>query len=823
MTSSYRAAGWGATALGLVLVGLLSMRWAGLAPLASLLDPADGLWRTARTEARAPARTTLRLPALQQPVTVVRDARWVPHIYAASDRDAIITLGYLIARDRLFQLDFIPRVAAGRLAAALGPSAVRTDRFLRSTGMDWGARRNLQRIKANGGRAWDVLQWYSAGVNAHLKALPPDDLPFMFRLFGYRPAPFRPLQSMRLLQYMAFNLTYGTDDAAYGVLQRRMDSTSRARLYPHEPAGLYVPIIPPAQQLAGPAATGAAPTAAVAAARAALARHVRTQRGLRGGVAEGFVPGKGSNNWAVSAARSTTGAPLLANDMHLQLTLPPIWYEAHLVTPTMNVYGLTVPGAPLPIQGITPTTAWGFTNTGADVIDHYALTLDSTGTRYRYNGTWRPLRTVYDTIRVNGGAPVPDTLRYAHWGPVIEPPDSMQAGAVALQWTAHKRSRTLQALWGMLHADSLAAFQEALRFWDTPMQNILYAGRDGHIAIRSTGYVPTRRAGHGRGLLDGSTDRFAWTGRIPFDDLPYARDPAQGFLTSSNQKPTGPNYPHYLNHDWRDGWRSLRLDTLLHRTPHSPADLMRFQADVDVQQRDVWVPLLRPLTGLSARADTLRQLFARWDGTAARDRPEPLAFYVFTRQLHALAWDEPVFALAPDPEVAPFVDLIRQQPSSRWFDIQSTPAPETAPDLLRAALEATADTLAARYGWTPRRWRWGDHHAVVFKHLSQTDALQALWRGPFSYPGFASTVSPARDTLTTHSASQRLVVDFSTTPPTAHGLVPGGQSGHPLSAHYGTSLTPYVNFDYVRLDLAATPAGLPDSLVRQRATLRPSP
>lgn len=814
-----------------VLFGLQT-RLGGVPPLGTLLDPVDGLYRTARQAAAPPDRATLALDALDAPVTIVRDDRSVPHIYAESDRDAIIALGYVTAKDRLFQLDFIARVASGRLAEAFGPGAVERDQFLRQTGMEWGAQKNLERIREEDGIELDLIEWYGQGVNAHLDALAPEDLPIEFRLLGYTPDRYTPIQAIRLLQYMTFDLTYNSDAASYARLQERLTAEDYRALYPNAPVGLYEPIIPTdGSNAASAAAPSPAPTtmsdAAHADARAALQARADRLQSLRGTLMEGFRPGKGSNNWAVDASRSAHGAPMLAGDMHLSLSLPPIWYEAHLVTPTMDTYGLTVPGAPILVEAFTDDIAWAFTNTGSDQIDHLALEVNAERTQYRYDGGWRDLRRVPDTIRVNGGAPVVDTLVYSHHGPVHFPePEATNpvAGAVAEHWVAHEPSRTLKALWHMNHADSLEDFERGLRFWDAPMQNVLYAGRDGHIAIRSTGRLPVRRAGHGRGLLDGSTDAFEWTGRVPFDALPYARDPAQGFLTSSNQKPTGPGYPHYLGHDWHASYRSLRLDTLLRgREAHSIDDFRRYQADVDAQQRDVFVPLLAPLPDLSPAADTLRRMLREWDGTASVDRPEPLVLDVFLDVLREMAWDEPVFNGAPDPEDGPFVRLLRTAPESAWLDVQATPETEDGPALLRRALEATADTLAAEHGPEPADWRWGDHHQVVFRHLTRAEALRPFWRGPYEYPGFASTVSPAGGRLTTASASQRLIVDFSQDPARAFGVVPGGQSGDPLSPRfYDTQLPAYLNFETFRLLHPSAPTAFADSQVTRRVTLTPA-
>jgi len=807
-------------------------------PLEVLVDPADGLFRAARQAQPVAGEHTLTIEALDEPVTVIRDERYVPHIYASSDRDAIIALGYLVAKDRLFQLDFVPRVAAGKLAEAFGEGSVEADRFLRSTGMDWGARRNLQRIQEEAGIEEELVSWYAAGVRAHTEDLEPEDLPLEFRLLGYEPEPFDALQAMRVLQYMTYDLTYSSDDARYGALQAKLDSTSFRSLYPQKPAGLYVPIIPSSEMGSDtPSARSVRPGGPVTrnedAAAILSARHaVRAE--LRGTLAEGYIPGKGSNNWAVHGSRSASGAPMLAGDMHLGLSLPPIWYEAHLVTPTMNAHGLTVPGAPVLVQAMTPSTAWAFTNTGSDQVDHYAMEVRPDRSAYRFEGEWRRLRAVVDTIRVNGGEAVIDTLYYSHWGPVHfaasdeEPPAGGLAegrlAAVAEQWVAHKPSSTLRALWGMAHADSLADFEEALRDWDTPMQNVLYAGRDGHIAIRSTGHLPIRRQGHGRGLLDGTSRGGEWVGRVPFDELPYSRNPAQAYLFSANQKPTDDTYTHYMNHDWRDGWRSVRIDSLLAGSDrHSFDDLQTYQSDVDAQQLDAFRPIFQAAGTLPNDADTLRAMLLAWDGVATVERPEPLILDVVLSEIRRLTWDEDVFTGEDRPEDAVLVDLAVSDPEASWFDVQDTPDAETAADVARRAFVSANDSLRAEHGDDPSAWRWGDHHRVIFRHLTRSEQLRPLWRGPMPYPGFDATVSPARGRETTHSASQRLVIDFSVDPPRAVAVIPGGQSGDPLHpSHYDDQLDAYLQFEYYPVRFPATPSDLPDSLVTQRSTLQPA-
>ena len=415
-----------------LVLGALHVPIAQVAALGPMLDPARGLYRNAR-RAEHPSLARVRIPGLESGVTVERDERGVPHIFAQSDRDATMALGYVVAQDRLVQLDFLPRVAAGRLAEIFGPDALETDRNLRQTGMDWGARKLARMWQEEAGLEHDLTTWFAAGANAYIDALAEADLPFECKLFGYRPDRYTPLHSARLLQYFAYDLTFRHDEPAYTVLRDRLGEADYTALYPAD-SRMNVPVVP---QKYG-AAAGPVPGSR------AMASGLRTmERVLAAWGAEGYRVPKGSNNWAVFGNKSATGAPILAGDMHLDLTLPAIWYEVHMVMPGLNIYGVLPPGTPVIVEAFNDALGWTYTNTGADVLDHYALDLDASGRHYRYGGAWRALERVPDTLHASGSQSVVDTLVYSHFGPVVV----MDSGAVALRWVAHEPSRTLRALW----------------------------------------------------------------------------------------------------------------------------------------------------------------------------------------------------------------------------------------------------------------------------------------------------------------------------------------------------------------------------------------
>ena len=839
MTAHRRAAlraGLALVVLASLYVGLTA-RWGSLPPLERFVDPAHGLWYTARTAPAPHGTHTLALAALDDSVTVLRDERGVPHIYAESDRDATIAMGYVVAQDRLFQMDFTSRVAQGRLSELLGPDLADSDRFLRATGMEWGAQQNIERIREEQGIEWDALRWFSAGANAYIDGLAPHEWPLPYRVLDAPPASRAPIDGLRLLQYMTYDLTYRSDAPVYDVLHERLSPGEYDTLYPPHPPGQYATMYPDQEAEATHHNTAFAPKSASTPvtvdsttrrhARAVLQAHRAAHQSLRDGPLEGYRFGKGSNNWAIAPERSETGGALLANDMHLGLSLPAIWYEVHLHTPTTDVSGLTIPGAPVVVQGINDHVGWGLTNAGADVVDHYAVTLSDDRTQYRHNDRWRDLEIQVDTLYMQGNAPVLDTLRISHWGPLLpDAPETVpDSQAVALQWVAHHPNTTLRALWDMNRAASVEEIDAALTDWTAPMQNIAMADADGSIGMRMAGRLPIRAAESSAGLLPGNTDAHAWTGWVPHDEMPHVINPERGVVGSSNQVPVEPSYPYYVGHNWGDGYRSVRLDTLLRQTAaHRLSDMKAYQADVYVQEHATFAPFIDavPPEVLTERGQQVRRWLLDWDGHATADRPEPLIMHTWLRTLRTLVWDEETFDDVPHPKDAVLIEQLQEAPASPWFDLVDTAPTETGPDVLRDALDATADTLSARHGWDPEVWTWGEHHQLEIDFLLPAGPFGALGRGPYPFPGFTSTLLQAPGLTVTHTVSQRAVVDFSGARPEAHVVYPGGQREHPFDPeHYDLFIDPYLDDAYYVQARPKQPSEIEANRITNRLELHP--
>lgn len=811
------------------LVYATSRTWGSIPAFSYFLDVWNGAYRTARLAHESSKIEDVRIPTLSAPVSIYRDERNVPHITAQNDLDAVAALGYLIAKERLFQIDFQTRVASGRLSEIFGADRVKTDQFLRRTGMMMGAERTWESVQKNSPQTKAVLEAFTSGVNAYVSGLSEKDYPFEFRLLGYAPEAWSPVKSILVNQLMAFDLTFQgqLDDVVMEELRGKMGDSAFQALYPNHSV-LNVPQSPEVQGVV-PASkrTGSIKSEQQAQNIHLESRAITALLAARDDAGTLFgepAEGKGSNNWVATGAKTRSGKPILAGDPHLGLSLPAIWYEVQMITPTMNMYGVTIPGAPLIIVGYNDNVAWSPTNTGADVVDFYTVKFeDGKQKRYFQSGGWEPVEERIAPIRVKGAADVPDTMRITRWGPVI----TVENEAVAVRWTAHESSTILEGIWGMNHAKNLDEFTKAQQKWDVPAQNLVFADNAGNIALRSCGYYPIRKRGHGRGVHDGTTDEGAWIGRVPFDSIPGSVNPERGFLESANQDPTPADYPYYLNYDWGDVWRSRRIHEFLSGAQNLTwQDFEHFQTDVKVMQWEFLKPMISALNlapQTTAKKQALERLMA-WDGIATEENGGALLLHTFIGELRRQTWDEMLDTaqnLRGNPSDPMIYHLLKNEPNSRWFDHPATPERETASDILRSSMLAALDTMIAKYGTSADAWEWGKQHNLVVRHLTRSEALKPLWRGPYPFVGFQATVLPAGNLMTTHSASWRMVVDFASGKPEGHAVYPGGPSGNPFSQWYDSQIPTWLQGTLYPLHKAASEADCKQASMRLSAVLSP--
>ncbi len=729
---------------------------------------------------------TLKLPGLGAPVEIVRDKNAVPHIYAESSEDALFALGFVHAQDRLFQMDFQRRVGAGRLSEVLGDATVETDTFLRTLGVYRSAERTLPNLSAE---AQGALAAYSAGVNAFLEerkgALPPE-----FLILGYEPEPWQPADSLVWLKMMAWDLGGNWDDELLRARLLKVLSPERvAQLWPPYP--------------------GDAPT--ILPDFSALYQKLPLDK-LWATSPKPLPPGAGSNNWVLDGTKSVTGAPLLANDPHLALQTPALWYLAHLSAPGLETTGATLPGLPFVVLGHTDRIAWGFTNTGPDTQDLFIEQLDPENpNRYKTPTGWADVKTRQETIRVKGQDDVTLTVRETRHGPLISDVNANAAEvagsdyALAFAWTSLRDDdMSAQAGLELNRAQNWNDFTEALRNFHAPQQNIVYADTDGNIGLYAPARVPIRKKGDGLVPVPGWTGEYDWNGFVPFEALPHVYNPPSGQVVTANNKIVPDSYPYFLTSDWAEPYRVNRITALLAaQEKHSLGSFRDVQADQLSGMVGDFLPLLLSVQTEGAEAQTLQTQLAAWDGVMAASAPEPLMFSTWYRNFTRLVLEDDLGAMFEDTwgfRPIFFRNVINQQ--TGWCDNVETLEPETCNLLAATALRQTAQELY-EYGGDLTGWRWGDVHYADHDHLIFGETpLARLFNLRVPNGGDAFTVNAARYAIDGEGAAQtsgpglRALYNLSDLE-RSQFMQPTGQSGNVLSPHYRDFLDRWVNVEYL--------------------------
>jgi penicillin amidase len=791
---------------GLVLLG--SNPPHPLPPVGPLLDPIHGIWSAAR-QAELPPRASSRLAGLSAPVSVRYDRRGVPHITAGNELDAVRALGYVVARDRLFQLEVLWRSGAGRLTELVGPAALPLDQEARRLGLGDAAERYLSGLGSNDPER-RLLEAFSDGVTAWQRGPGRAPVPFEYHLLGRRPAQWSPINSVYLLGRMGWNLAYSRHEERFRAASRLVGEAAARALFPvHAP--LQQPIIPNGER--GPRLRTTPLPPPGAADSGSFAWH-----------SDPMPDAVGSNNWAVSPSRTAAGYALLAGDQHLELDLPSLWYEVALAVPdSLELYGVTLPGAPVVVIGFNRDLAWTFTNAEADVLDWYAERVDDPRApgRYQLDGAWHPLRLRIEPYRdPDGRTLATDTLRFTHRGPLQR--DSALGGWVSMRWTVLETRGTLLALDHAARARTAREFLARTADFAAPAQNMLVADRAGTIAIRATGWFPLRPGGRGDLAQPGERSSGDWQGRWPLERLESVQ-PAQGFLASANQEPLDPRVDStYLGADWYSPWRAVRINQLLQADSSVTPDAMRrYQTDPGSPAADIFVPAFLAAARRFPNQPDLQAaagLLAQWDRRYQRDNTRAVLYEAALERLQQLLWDEldSKWRPGPRPGLALVVALLRD-PRSPWWDVRETARIEDRDQLLAQALVEGLDRVRQAHGPPDGPgWRWDHIRFANVRHLLQIPGLSAL-RVPIT--GGQSTLNPSSGDGG-FGSSWRMVVELGPVV-RAWGIYPGGQSGNPASSRYLDRLGGWADGT---LDTLRFPEGpLPESETRSSLSLEPGP
>lgn len=751
-------------------------------------------------------RGVVYLRGLQAPAEVIRDRWGIPHIYAESNEDLFFAQGYVHAQDRLWQMEFQRRLGSGQLAELVGARALYADRFTRILG--------FRRAAEAGAAALDeethaLAEAYVAGINAFLDSGHP--LPVEFRLLRRRPEPWSVVDLLVWGGVLAWGLSGNWEAELMRATLVERYGPEGALHFEVFPAPDYRTILPSARSAE---AEGPGEAEKLLAAYRAARLYLQPAG-----------PGLGSNNWVLSAARTTTGAPLLANDPHLPPLLPAIWYINHLSGGDFQVAGASLPGLPGVIIGHNAHIAWGVTNAFTDVQDLYIEQFHPDDpTRYLYQGHWENAQVIEEVIRVRGRRrPHVERVRLTRHGPVISDLITRRPGSAdgqpgpsefALRWVGHDPNQTLHAIFALNRAQDWESFRAALRHWHAPGQNFVYADTAGNIGYVLASRVPLRAQGDGLLPVPGWDGEHEWTGFIPFDELPQAFNPAEGYIVTANNRIAGPDYPYTLTTEWLADWRAARIAQMIAARPRvSPEDCATMQMDLYALPAERIVPHLLRLAPEDADEAAALEALRTWDRRLTADSVaatiyEGVVLHLLNQVLKAwLGTDDTAYLVRPlgDYPTSPFHDHLfdltisaLEKGGSVWL-----PDREAA---LRQALRATVTDLKRRFGPEMARWRWGRLCRLVFQHpLGAVRPLAYFFnRGPYPLGGDGYTVRQADFPATWPPGrvhiipGYRQVLDLSDWDRTRVIVAPG-QSGHPASRHYADLVRPWLRGELVPL------------------------
>ncbi|HVE88187.1 MAG TPA: penicillin acylase family protein [Burkholderiaceae bacterium] len=757
---------------------------------------------------------TFLVPGLQQPVRIDRDAYGIPNIVAANERDANFALGYTHAQDRLWQMEMNRRIAAGRLAEVLGEPALDTDKFLRTIGIARTAQSIYENLDAE---HRDLLDAYAAGVNAYLSKrggpLPPE----FFLTRAPKPEPWTPADSIGWSLMMAWDL------ARYSY-SRELRRLQLAQRFSVAEINDFYPPYP------GDAAPATADYAELYRLLGLKSASVTAMVAPTFGLGDG--EGLGSNNWVVSGRRTVSGKPMMANDPHLGLTTPSVWYFAGLQAPGLKVMGATLPGVPGVVLGRTDRVAWAFTNTGVDQQDLYLerINPEQPG-EYQTPEGWAPFASRVERVRVKGGDDVELTIRETRHGPVISGLASVEKGmgqpksgqpqfVLAMRWSALEPSDTTTAAIRALNkARNIDQAEQALEKFQIVTQSALIADLDGKIGMIVTGRIPMRDRTHDLlGLVPapGWEARYDWRGYLPTEQAPRSRDPAGGMLVTANHKVVPSTYAHHLTYEWFLPYRAQRAEQLLQaRGKHDVSTFKAIQADVtSLAARDIFAVLKDAQPQTEAGRDAIARLGA-WDFQMKRDAPEPLIYHAWMRELKHRIFADDLGPLTDDyvdqaELTATLLHVLSGRAQARdWCDDRSTGERfETCLSLASGALDAAVTQLTKVSGRDVAGLRWGDAHRATAEHrpMSNVPGLRRLFDLSTAVPGDTHTINVGALShraeapySTRHTATLRAIYDLSALESNSVWMGSSGQAGNPFSDSYASMQSLWRDVQYLSM------------------------
>lgn len=757
-----------------------------LPPLGKLLDPFNGLWQNARPEKINNSEFTLK--GLKSEVSVVYDDKLVPHIFARNDEDLYFMQGYITARHRLWQMEFQTHAAAGRISEIIGERAIEFDKRQRRIGMLQAARLAEKAMMADSVSS-GMLTSFTNGINAYISELKPGKFPFEYKLLNYAPEPWSPLKSALLLKYMANMLSGYDNDLEY---------TNALMLFGEEKTKILYPDYFPGQEPVIPSATDSL----LYFDDSVKADSSITINFIYNILKDKPDPDNGSNNWAVAGTKTASGKPILCNDPHLGLNLPSIWFEIQLTAPGINCYGVSIPGAPGIIIGFNETIAWGVTNSERDVRDWYKIEFrDENKNEYKYDGAWLPANKVIEEIKIKGKETIFDTVVYTHLGPVVYEPQFIENKTLlkqdySLKWQAHQPSNESMTFYYLNRAIDYDEYVHALKYYESPAQNFVFASSSGDIAILNQGKFPAKFRQQGKFLLDGTTSETEWKEYIPQELNPNIKNPARGFVSSANQHPTDTLYPYYYSGVF-EYFRNRRINNVLRETENvTPQDMMKLQNDnYNLLASEVLPFMLQNVNiNLNENEKQIINELVKWNYFNDHNLVAPAYFEVWWYQLMNLLWDEMQNDSIPlvQPTFAASSIILLNDTINRFADVQSTPVTETAAEIINQSLSFAADSITRWKNETGKTFNWQNLKATRINHLARLESFGIKNIPVGGNKHIVNATGPEK------GPSWRMIVSLDQ-PVRAWGVYPGGQSGNPASPHYADMVEKWAAGEYYEL------------------------
>lgn len=764
------------------LVFALDTKFGDVPPIGKFLNPFTGFWQNAETPTQALASVEKKLDGCQAPVRILLDSNAVPHIFAQNNHDLYWAQGYVTASNRLWQMEFLTYVAAGRISEVVGEKALEYDRFQRRIGMVLGAQASLESMLANP-TSKEAVTAYADGVNAYINQLTNKQLPIEYKILNYRPETWTPLKTALLLKLMAYDLAGYSDDMYLTNIVKKYGKAATDSLFPNYPHHAE-PIVPRGTQWDfTPLAPPPTPTAT-------------WQADATPFIKENPDHELGSNNWAVSGRKTLTGLPMLANDPHLQLNLPSIWFQVQLVSPEVNVYGASLPGAPAVISGFNKNVAWGVTNVYADVMDWYDIRFKNAScNEYFHDGQWKKTTKKVETIIVKGGQTRYDTVLYTHHGPISYTNKNDKAfkdfvpRGHALRWMAHEKGNELLTFHGLNRAANYDDYVAALSLYGCPAQNFVFASNQNDIALWCNGKLPLKWREQGKFLLDGSNPAHEWQGYLPHAHIPHVKNPPRDFVSSANQVSADSTYPYYLQWEYSSYERGRRINERLAAMNNINADSLRhLQNDnFNVSARDVLPKMLANLNAgaLNEEEQKVFAAIAQWNKYNDPEEVGPTIFDKWWNNLMDALWRDDFGQNMRYPSRDQTVFMIHNEPNSHWFDNRLTANRETLAEQIHATFVKSVKEIKKEKGNFGRNWRWVDYKSTDILHIAKIPGFNHndIYIGGGS--GIVNATGPR------NGASWRMVVSLSKEKPQALGIYPGGQSGNAGSPFYDNMISPW--------------------------------